>query len=55
MKTIQVLFHEEAVVLTQHFMYRIEKRGISLSEVNSSIHPDPMKWENECKTRKVVY
>ena len=36
-KTIQSLHGEEAVVLTQHFSYRIDKRGIEISDVEFAI------------------
>ena len=34
---IQALYNEKAVVLTQHFLDRIGKRGIALSDVKSAI------------------
>jgi len=100
MKDIQTLYKCESVVLTQHFMYKIERRRITLTDIDLAIisgeiieqypddyphpsalilgtnetkeplhivvgvgrgtawlitayHPDPMKWEDDNRTRKV--
>ena len=35
--SIQALFADEKVFFTQHFLYRIDERGISLTDIESAV------------------